>query len=240
MLRDALPYYSCLPDAKREELEDHVKVFIDEKHFEGAGGVEVTEEMKVVIAAQACVLLLGRVTDYYHSLKSIIIYPRTFSTNYASPLAGGLDKAGPDRTLGEWSPTGAMALSWDSVVRGARDPCDGNNVVFHEFAHQLDAEDGSMNGAPDLETRPRYTAWASVLSEEYLRLKRELSFNIPTVIDGYGATNAREFFAVVTEAFFERPGDLRRMHPELYARFRDFYKQDPAEWTCRETPDQVA
>ncbi len=235
-----MPYYSCLPDAQRAELEGHVNVFLDEKNFEGAGGVEVTEEMRVLIAAQACVLLLGRATDYYHSLKSIIVYPDTFSTDYDSPLAGGLDKAGPRRTLGEWSPTGAMALSWDSVVDGARDPCDGNNVVFHEFAHQLDSEDGSMDGAPELETRTRYTAWASVLGEEYLRLQRDLQFNIPTVIDGYGATNPREFFAVVTEAFFERPRDLQRMHPDLYERFADFYKQDPAEWTCRKPGDRVA
>ena len=105
---------------------------------------------------------------------------------------------------------------------------DGHNVVLHEFAHQLDQEDGSMDGAPDLGSRARYTAWARVLGDEYKELTERVLSGKPSDIDDYGATNPPEFFAVVTEMFFEKPRQLRARHPDLYGVLAEFYHQDPA------------
>ena len=121
-----------------------------------------------------------------------------------------------------------MVLSWDDVLAGAADIHDGHNVVLHEFAHQLDKEAGYGDGAPDLPQRSMYVAWARVLSAEYAHLVDAIHQNHPTVLDPYGATNPAEFFAVATEAFFEKPAALKSLHPELYEQLRQFYEQDPA------------
>ena len=231
-LLHSLPYFQCLPPNLQHRLRDDVKIFIAEKHFEGVHGLDVTDEMRVVIAAQACVLELGRTPTYYNSLKSIIVYPSTFVTSQRAHIGAGAAVVKPLHTLGQWSSTGAMALAWDSVLEGARDIGDGQNVVFHEFAHQLDSVNGSVNGAPDLVSRARYMAWARVMSREFDQLKMDTHLGLPTVISTYGATNPGEFFAVATEAFFERPTHLRAMHPALYDQLRTFYGQDPADWSC--------
>ena len=121
-----------------------------------------------------------------------------------------------------------MVLAWDAVRAGASDANDGHNVVLHEFAHQLDQEDGTSNGAPILEHRTQYVAWARILGAEFTALRAAAEQGRPTDIDPYGATDPAEFFAVVTEEFFERPEALRRRHPDLYEELRAFYRQDPA------------
>ncbi len=144
------------------------------------------------------------------------------------PLGGGGLIAGEQGRLGEAWGQGVVVLSWDDVRRGAADMRDGQNVVLHEFAHQLDQEDGAADGAPILPGRSRYVAWARVLGAEYEQLRRDASRGRPSVLDDYGATNPAEFFAVATECFFEKPGLLRRRHPELYEELRAYYRQDPA------------
>ncbi len=121
-----------------------------------------------------------------------------------------------------------IVLAWDAAQRGAAHPSDGQNVVLHEFAHQLDFEDYSTDGAPALATRAEYLAWARVMSSEFKALRAAEEAGTPTVLDTYGATNPAEFFAVATEAFFERPRALRARHPELYAELGRFFRQDPA------------
>jgi Mlc titration factor MtfA (ptsG expression regulator) len=221
--------YRRLPAADRAELLGHMQVFLDEKHFEGCGGLELTDEIRVTIAAQACLLLLHRETDYYPRLKSILVYPAGYTERGTRMIGDGIWEDAPDDRLGHTQQRlGALVLAWDSAKLGAADPSDGENLVLHEFAHQLDFEDDVTDGTPALETRAEYLTWARVMREEFDALREAEAQGAATVIDQYGATNPAEFFAVVTEAFFERPHALRRRHPALYAELAHFYRQDPA------------
>lgn len=219
------------------ELLGHVQVFLAEKHFEGCGGLELTDEIRVTIAAQACLLLLHRETDYYPRLRSILVYPSGYTAHGERPVGGGVWEEGGEDLLGHTQQRlGALVLAWDAAKRGAREPGDGDNLVLHEFAHQLDFEDDLTDGTPLLDTRAEYLAWARVMGDELAALRAAEESGTPTVIDQYGATNPAEFFAVVTEAFFERPRLLRTRHPALYDELARFYRQDPAT-SFREPPD---
>jgi Mlc titration factor MtfA (ptsG expression regulator) len=229
-----VPIVHRLTPADRQELFGHVQVFLDEKNFEGAGDLELTDEIRVTIAAQACLLLLHRETDYYPLLKSIIVYPSTYVVSHEHSLGGGIWEEGEDELLGHTSRNlSALVLAWDSTLHGARDMRDGENVVLHELAHQLDFEQGDVNGTPGLGSNGQYASWARVLGAEYDALRRASDEGRPSVLDDYGAENPAEFFAVATEAFFERPGELRAKHAALYEELRAFYQQDPAGWDVR-------
>ncbi len=223
-----VPYVARLPDADRGELAGHIQVFLAEKKFEGCGGLKMTDEIRVTIAAQACILLLHRHTDYFSKLVSILVYPSTYVVPGGRPMPGGLVDGDPQARLGESWVSGVVVLVWDSVLAGASDIHDGHNVVLHEFAHQLDQESGAGDGAPILPRRSMYVAWARVLGHDFDQLVHETQHHHRDVIDQYGATNAAEFFAVVTETFFEKPRHLRAKHPALYEELRAFYCQDPA------------
>ncbi|MDP8257580.1 MAG: zinc-dependent peptidase [Candidatus Alcyoniella australis] len=224
-----LPFFKKLPPEDQAELQGHVQVFLAEKKFEGLGGLEMTDEIRVTIAAQACILLLHRQTDYYPDLLSILVYPHHYFAPSIVRNPDGTVTEGVDARLGESWQRGEVVLSWNDVLSGAQDPHDGHNVVFHEFAHQLDAEaDGRTDGAPALPRRSMYISWARVLSTEYQQLLQDLEQHRRNCIDSYGATNPAEFFAVVTELFFEQGRQLKQCHPELYEQLRLFYQQDPA------------
>jgi MtfA peptidase len=240
IVRRNVPYVSTLPDADRRELEGHMQVFLAEKRFEGCGGLAMTEEIKLTIAAQACVLLLHRETDYYSGLGSILVYPSAYVVKRTRQQLGDLVLEGDQVRLGESWVRGSVVLAWDAVQRGASNCNDGRNVVLHEFAHQLDAEDGAMNGAPDLGRRSSYAAWARALGAEYQELLERVAAHRPGDIDAYGAVSPAEFFAVVTEAFFEMGARLKRRHPELYEVLRAFYRQDPAGDTPVDLAEYVA
>jgi MtfA peptidase len=226
--------YSRLSAEDRRELLGHTQVLLAEKHFEGCGGLQLTDEIRITVAAQASVLLLHRDTDYYPRLTSILIYPSAYVVSEEQHIGGGIWEAGEDVRLGHTSAQlGALVIAWDDVIRGARTFDDGDNVVFHEFAHQLDFEDHAVDGTPLLESR-QYVSWARVLGGEYEALRRAANDATATLIDQYGATNPAEFFAVVTELFFERPAALRERHPALYEELRKFYQQDPATWRNRD------
>ena len=236
-LEDRFPIYVRLPQEDRKELQGHIQVFLAEKRFEGCGGLELTEEMKVCIAAQACLLLLHRETDYYPHLRSILVYPTTYFVKTTRHVGSGIMEERRDSRLGEAWDSGAVVLAWDAVQAGAADPGDGHNVVFHEFAHQLDFEDGRTDGAPLLgadepwyRRKKRYKTWARVLKAEFEKLRASVEAGEPSAIDEYGATNPAEFFAVATEFFFERPCQLQERCSELYQELKRFYKQDPACW----------
>ncbi len=223
-----IPYYRLLTADEKRELQGHVLVFLDEKKFEGCGGLDITDEIRVTIAAQACILLLHRDTDYFPLLTSILVYPHHYFAKSSQHLPGGIIHEDMEGRLGESWYRGPVVLSWDDILRGAADPHDGYNVVLHEFAHQLDSESGSTEGAPVLPDRAMYGPWARVLGREYEKLLNDLRHNHQSLIDAYGATNPAEFFAVVTELFFEKPAALKRRHPELYEQLAAFYQQDPA------------
>lgn len=226
-----LPVFHRLPPADQAELLGHVQVFLAEKHFEGSGGLEMTDEIRVTIAAQACMLLLHRETDYYPELTSIIVYPSGYTAYEQHPIGGGIwEEGGQDRLGHTARELRAMVLAWDAAKQGAADPSDGRNLVLHEFAHQLDFENLVADGTPDLESRGAYIAWARVMSAELQALRDADDAGLPTLLDTYGATNPAEFFAVATEAFFERPLALQSMHPELFGALREFYRQDPTTY----------
>jgi len=216
-----------LSSEERERLLRLVQIFLADKHFEGSGGLTLTEEMKVTIAAEACLLLLHLEGPCYPTLRTVLVYPHGFVPKSAGSRGTGQVVPPPVRLMGESWGDGVVVISWDDAVRGARNPDDGENVVLHEFAHQLDAEDGITDGTPILPPGALRT-WGGVLSEEYERLHRDIAEDRKSTLDEYGATNKAEFFAVATETFFEKPVQLEREHPELYGQLRQFYQQDPA------------
>jgi len=223
-----VPYVALLPPEDRQELLGHVQVFLAEKPFEGCGGLQITDEIRVTIAAQACVLLLHRQTDVYPGLESILVYPSTYVVPGGRPGPDGLIEDDPQARLGESWAHDLVVLAWDSVVSGAADIHDGHNVVLHEFAHQLDQESGAGPGAPALPRRSMYVAWARVLGHDFDELVRETQQHQREILDQYGSTNPAEFFAVATETFFEQPRQLLSKHPDLYKQLQAFYCQDPA------------
>lgn len=228
ILRKNVPLYAKLGDDDRRALQDRIKVFVAEKTFEGCGGLELTDEIRVTIAAQACLLLLRRDDDEdYARLVTILVYPTAYVAHASEAIGGGVVLEGEVCRLGEAWIDGAVVLSWDDVRAGAADLHDGHNVVFHEFAHQLDQEDGAADGTPPLERRSRYLTWARVLGAAYDGLREASDCGRRTVLDAYGATNPAEFFAVATECFFEKPAQLRKKHPELYEELKSYYRQDP-------------
>ena len=223
-----VPQWRSLDPDEREQMKGHIHVFLAEKTFQGCGGLAITDEIRLTIAAQACLLLLHREGDYFPRMTSILVYPSHYATPVRQRAAGGFVIETEQTRLGESWYRGPVVLSWDGVLHGASDVGDGRNVVLHEFAHQLDSADGAVDGAPDLGQPERYAAWAWVLGEEYQDLVERMHAHRGSIIRGYGATSPAEFFAVVTEVFFEKPADLQRRHPELYEQFKAFYKQDPA------------
>jgi Mlc titration factor MtfA (ptsG expression regulator) len=228
-----VPYYTLLPPDDRRELLGLVQVLLAEKHFEGCDGLEITDEIRLTIAAQACILLLHRKTDFYPLLVSILVYPHPFVAEHKKRGPAGTVIEDVEALEGESWSTGALILSWDDVLRDMEDVHDGYNVVFHEFAHQLDDESGIADGAPALPKREMYNEWARVFRAEYDALIKAAERHRPTLIDPYGTENPAEFFAVVTETFFELPHELKADHPELYDLLSRYYMQDPASYMPR-------
>jgi len=215
------------------ELFGCIQVFLAEKRFEGCAGLELNDEIRVTIAAQACLLLLHRKTDYFPQLLTILVYPSTYMVEEQRHLEGPVWEEGRTARLGETGRRlGTVVLAWDAAKSGAADPADGKNVVLHEFAHQLDYENGAEDGAPALTTREQRLSWREVMRMEFASLRAADETGIPTLLDTYGATNAAEFFAVSTEAFFERPRALRARHPKLYAELQNYFQQDPIQYSA--------
>jgi len=229
VIRQNVPYYDRLSVAEQQELLGDIQVFVAEKNFEGCGGLELTGEIKVTIAAYACILLLHRQHDYYPRLQSILVYPDAYTAPMTRPGPGNTVIEGHETRAGESWNTGAVVVSWNHIRHRPGDPSGGGrNVALHEFAHQLDQENGSVDGAPQLPRSSQYGAWARILGHEYQELVAAADADRPTFLDKYGATNPAEFFAVITEYFFEQPQQLKALHPELYGELATFYRQDPA------------
>jgi len=223
-----VPLIRRMSQADRTELGGIVQVLLDEKRFEGCGGLQITDEVRLTIAAHGALLLLHRPTDYYPSLKTILVYPHAYLAPDLRRQPDGSVIDGPEPRLGESWFRGAIVLSWDDVLRGAIRRDDGHNVALHEFVHQLDGESGAMEGTPILPSRARYRDWARVLGSEYRELTERVHRGHASLLDAYGAADPAEFFAVATEAFFERATDMKRRYPQLYAELARFYGQDPA------------
>jgi len=234
-----LPFFDRLPKADQKELLGHVQVFLAEKRFEGCGGLDITDEMRLTIATQACLLLLHRKANYFPQLLTILVYPSGFFVNQPRPVDGPIWADGEEGRLGETGRTmGSLVLAWDAAKSGANDPSDGKNVVLHEFAHQLDFEDSAADGVPNLRSRDDRRSWFQVMKMEFAALRAADETGISTLLDTYGASNPAEFFAVVTEAFFERPRALRRQHPKLYREMERFFRQNPVAYSSE--PENIS
>jgi MtfA peptidase len=230
ILINQFPLFQKLPQDRQQVLKEKIQIFLAEKHFEGCKGFEIDEEIRVLVAAQACLLLIGNLQREYSKLKSILIYPSQYISNSERISEHGVVTVAEQTVLGQSWEQGLVSLSWESTKRGAANMKDGRNVVIHEFAHQLDQEDGIANGLPILRSKCRYAAWKSVLGKEYERLRDRVDKGRRTIMDAYGATHPAEFFAVASECFFEKPKQLKKYRPDLYQELQTFFGQDPIEY----------
>jgi Mlc titration factor MtfA (ptsG expression regulator) len=226
--------YRGMPAPQREQLQRLVKRFLHEKTFVGCAGLEVSDEMRLTIAAQACLLLLNRRTGVYPGLHAVLVYPGAFLVPRKEVDPAGVVTETRQDLLGESWGDGRVILSWDHVRRAGHEPDGAHNVVLHEFAHQLDSESGSTNGAPDLGNPERYRRWSETLARDFAQLRRDAWWGYRGVLDPYGASSPAEFFAVATESFFEKPHALAARHPELYAEFMRYFRVDPRAWVAIE------
>ena len=224
-IEQRVPQVAGLAAPDRDALLQLVARFLHEKRFEGAGGAAVTDEMKVVIAAQACFLTLKVAGPLYPSLSVVVVYPGGF-VGRQTEMGRTMNLPRSHTPLAGETMSGVVALDWEDVLRGAADPRDGRNVVFHEFAHQLDFEDGRAGGVPVLPA-DSYERWGAIMRAALDHLQQCVNDDVPSALDPYGATNRAEFFAVATEAFFERPDDVHAEYPALFEALREFYGQDP-------------
>ena len=231
IVEKALPWFRRLPGELRPRLEGVMRVLLEEKIFEACGDLpEVTEEMRLVITAQAGLLVVNRPPPWYPELVSILVYPTAFTAPVREYLGDGVEIVDMEERLGESSAAGTVVLAWDAVLRGGSNHEDGLNLVLHEFAHQLDQLNGDADGAPILDHARDYDSWSRVFHAAYGRHVEESGREEATVLDDYGAEDPAEFFAVATETFFERPRPLHDEYPELFHELAKFYRLDPRAW----------
>jgi Mlc titration factor MtfA (ptsG expression regulator) len=233
IIRADVPYDQLLTPDERARLREIIAVLIDEKYWEGCNGLEMTERVKVVISAQAAVLLLHLDSaDYLHNVRTFLVYPAAYVQSQERMGSDGLVHSG-SANLGEAWYNGPVVLSWKDTLESSHKPGRGLNVVFHELAHTIDMMTGSTNGTPSLRHRDHYQDWHRTMSEAFEALRRRWASGQRDVIRPYALTNVAEFFAVVTECFFDAPRPLLGAHPEVYEHFSRFWGQDPAsrQWS---------
>jgi len=211
--------YRLMPDEWRGRFERMVRIFMAERHWIPAAGMEITDEVRVVISAAAVRLILRLDLSYYDRLTEIIVYPYVYRHKDEKGMA----------ILGEAQDWGTVVLSWPAVLDGLANPCDGHNTAIHEFAHVLDRDAGNMNGTPFLRSNEDYRAWGDILGSHFDRLVKGAPDEL-SVLRYYGATNPAEFFSVATEAFFETPGLMRSRLPDLYEVLKRFYGGVPFDY----------
>jgi Mlc titration factor MtfA (ptsG expression regulator) len=228
-----VPLYARLNEHEKAVVRNDLRILVAEKHWEGCGGLQMTDEVKVTIAAHAALLLLGIDHDWFARVMSILVYPSGFRSPDGWRRSDGVVDLSVG-ALGQAWYDGPIVLAWDAVLAGALNAHDGHNVVLHEFAHQLDYLDGVIDGTPPLRSAGDYKTWHSVMTREYEQLKKAAESGRPTLLDTYGAESHAEFFAVATEAFFEKALEMCARHPELYSVLSSYYGQDPAARERRE------
>jgi Mlc titration factor MtfA (ptsG expression regulator) len=236
ILERNIPIYGRMSGELQHQLNKLVQQFLFQKKFVGCAGLEIDDEMRLTIAGQASLLLLNRPTRVYPELRTVLVYPSAFLVPRKQVDEAGVVSEARQDLLGESWGDGRVVLSWDHVRRGAADWTDGQNVVLHEFAHQLDSESGSNNGAPYLGSSTNYRSWSEVLARDYANLRVDAMYRQPSVMDHYGATSPAEFFAVATETFFEKPWQMAQGHGELYAELFKYYRVDPRAWLPEPEP----
>lgn len=223
----AVAHWKLLDEAERAELGELMELLVRTKRWEAARGFELTDEIRVVIAAQASLLILGLGVEYYRAVSSIIVHPTTMMVRGVRPgPAAGVVTDAPLAILGQAQhQRGPVVIAWDAARADARHPERGHNVVFHEFAHKLDMLDDLVDGTPPLPDHTARERWIEVCTAEYRLLRAGGGGRL---LRDYATVNPGEFFAVATEVFFDLPGELLAQKPALYGVLRDFYRQDPA------------
>ena len=238
VIRRNIRYDSLFDETERRKLRKMVQVFVAEKNWEGCGGLELTDEIRITISAMACILILNIPHNSYNNVETIIVYPSEVVPPQRKPgffevMLEPLET--PQPLSGQAFHHGPLILAWDAVLEAVRYPGSGYNVVYHEFAHKLDMQDGVADGTPLLGGRKEYRDWVRTFSGEYLKLLADVKKGRQTFLDEYGATDEAEFFAVATEHFFDQPLQMKKTLPELYRVLKDYYRQDPAK-RIREQP----
>jgi len=230
IIQTKVPVFHSLPDELRDKLRQRIVILLSEKHFEGCGGLELTEEIRVVIAAYAAVLILMEPSDYYGDLQAILVYPDDYTAPVNEEDEGGIVSVGYETRSGEYWGAGNIVLSWGDIKRDIYESKDGHNLIYHEFSHLLDDRYGLTAGISMDGEVIRDDEWSRVLAKAYRRLIRESRTGRSSKLDPYGAKNPAELFSVATEAFFEIPGQLKSSIPDLYSMLQSFYRVDPASW----------
>tara|TARA_R110000868_G_scaffold6550_8_gene37125 strand:+ start:37529 stop:38188 length:660 start_codon:yes stop_codon:yes gene_type:complete len=212
----------------RRSLEGKIALFLHQIEFIGCDGVDVTEEMRLSIAAQACLLVVNTAA-WYTNLRTVLIYPGAFKSRRAEHNGVVVMERETVRTGESWA-RGPVVLSWADAREGAMDDTDGHNVVFHEFAHQLDDLSGHTDGVPVLDKKQGFAEWERVFVSAFQSHVQKVEGGLPSVLDPYGATSPQEFFAVAVESFFERPVELQREEASVYRQLARLFHLDPASW----------
>ncbi|MDX2484545.1 MAG: zinc-dependent peptidase [Pseudodonghicola sp.] len=228
IVETSVPLLRKLPTKLRQKLEGKINVFLDQIEFVGCNGLEVTEEMRLSIAAQAC-LLVANTDTWYENLHTILVYPSAFKSK-TKRHNGYVVTEGETVRVGESWPRGPVVLSWADAEQGASDPKDGHNVVFHEFAHQIDDLSGRTDGVPVLSMDQSFAAWERVFVSAFKRHVRNVDNGHKTAFDAYGTVGPEEFFAVAVEVFFERPAFLKQEEAEVYQQLASLFRLDPSSW----------
>ncbi len=234
ILHDRVGHYELLVETDRKKVRDAVQIMLAEKDWEGCRGLELTDEMRVTIAALAAILIVRFDDFYFDNVVTILVYPNEFVVKEERALIGGATVEEESDRLGEAHYRGPVILSWAEIRANAIAPGYAQNLVFHEFAHQLDMLNGAFDGRPNLRTDELAQRWAQIMDKEFRRLQDAERRGRETLLDPYGARDPAEFFAVATECFFDAPRAMQREYPSLYQLYRDYYRQDPAGWPAFE------
>lgn len=220
-----------LTNLQQQQLKQFVQIFVAEKNWEGCNGLKMTDEVRVTIAAQAGLLMLGLPDAFFDHVLSILVYPDEYIQKEKSISTGGIVTEQTIPMLGQAEWQGPVVLSWADTLAGGRGESPGDNLVLHEFAHQLDMMNGRfVDGIPPVSSADELRRWSRLFEAEYQQLVEKCQHGHPTAISCYGTQNEAEFFAVLTEAFFERPLHLQQDHEECYQLLADYFRVDPAEW----------
>ena len=244
ILSGRLALFTKLPAPQQQELKENISLFLRDKEFVGCDGQEITEDIRITIAAHACLLLLQRPNNCYPDLKTVLVYPDAYVAE-ETRHHGQVQSTHLSARAGEAHYRGPVVLSWGDLERGLAQPQQGHNVAIHEFAHKLDEEDGYVDGRPPFEHSTDGKTWAPVMRDAFAELRQRLHAmhgelelangdsaadlrEKPSVLDTYGAQSPAEFFAVATEAFFVIPTAMEAAHPSLYREMQKFFRTDPA------------
>lgn len=228
VLKERVALFNRLPGHLQRAVEQRVQLFLSEKEFYGCDGFDVDDTVRLTIAGHACLLILARPYGDYDEVSSILVYPSAYQVMEPTQQGMVVDMTHQVRA-GEASSIGRVVLSWEDCEKGALSPDSHHNVILHEFAHQLDYLDGSADGAPPL-SGAQAEHWQRVMSEAYTHLQQSLSYRQTSWLDPYGATEPAEFFAVLTETFYQQPDHLFEKQPQVYETLCGFYRINPLDY----------